>query len=174
MLVMARHIIQKTDKVIYGGFVRDCVLHSVPAADLDVAVSSKGQLGPFLKQLKAAAPLLGLRFLRRIPKGPHVLRGVFVWQDEAPFEVELVNVPHWTKKRPMVDCDVNNLKLTRAGLSHMRPGQGGPLEGIIARATQKQFVLLDFGREERALALGKRGWTHLQSEAYKKHISGFR
>ena len=80
---------------------------------------------------------------------------------EGWFDVELVNMPYWEEKRALVDCDVNNLRVTRNGIEHNRSGQGGPIYQIIERVLLKQFKPIDPDRRFRNNAMVAKGWHML-------------
>ena len=122
MLLMAHYILHHhTNNPIYGGFVRDTILHGCPAEDLDVGVSRRQDSLPFLDLVVMWATQNGISYIGKHQKGAHVLRGVFEMQG-IEFVLEIVDMPHWARMRPLVDCDVNNLKLGKNGLEHCRAG----------------------------------------------------
>ena len=180
MLTLAHHVLHQSNGRIYGGFVRDTVLHEERAADLDIGLRSKAELEPFLTALinwtrSEMDTMLGLSFVDSEWKGDHVLRATFqmLWgQHEGRFDVELVNVPHWEKKRPLVDSDVNNLRVSLNGIQHMRAGQGGPINQIIEHARLKRFMPIDPDRPLRVKAMLQKGWELAASSgAVEKPVS---
>ena len=175
-LLFAHYIVHEAPMQmhIFGGFVRDTVLHGEAAHDIDVSVPGGTRcLREALKHLvawvqDAANRHLGLVCVRKLPSNcEHVLRASFKRKRGRPFAVEFVDGDFFAAEAPWVDADVNNLKLVPGGLAHHRPGQGGPIDAIVRRALRKEFVLLVHRRrqQQRARKLGQRGWTMVPESA---------
>ena len=146
MLALAHYLVWNTGCWIYGGFIRDYIMTGDDhvAMDLDVGLPKHGGLSltTATSAVQSWPSNPGLKMVGRPPCGPNVLSLAFTCADGATqMEVQFVDTVFWAQKDPLVDFDVNNLKLDldqakgKVKLSLKYPDQdksGAGIDGICA------------------------------------------
>eukprot|EP00761_Pharyngomonas_kirbyi_P013437 gb/GECH01013466.1/.p1 GENE.gb/GECH01013466.1/~~gb/GECH01013466.1/.p1 ORF type:complete len:416 (+),score=97.76 gb/GECH01013466.1/:1-1248(+) len=172
ILVLVHMIIWNTNGIVYGGFVRDWIVRNEECNDIDVLLPESTE--PCRKEMKRQLESLGKKFKLKVQnikdKGAAftmIFKGE--WRGKS-IEVDLVK-PNVKQTPPYVDCDVDNLSISRAkGFSKLKPQAGGrhlDLDQCVRHCQNKEFVYLyDLGmnhdmNRRRLDKLFSKGWMCL-------------
>lgn len=180
MSVCCKYFLKKGHES-YGGFIRDWVISgTLPEdADLDVELGDDAAAGvELIASFKEWARKVGLEVTNGPFKGANVLQYV-VKKSSVSIDLQLVNTAgfmtrqqpqrHNTRRSqatniangPLIDIDVNNLKMSTLGIVKRVENEGGDLNTIISHCEQKTFTLVKPAEQiaDRLQKMRRRGWS---------------